>query len=445
VPPGRLPPVAILMTVRDDFSEAAAAAMLRTDYPRWRLYLCDDSTTAVGRDRVDRFAGGAGPRVEVIRRGAPTGFKAGNLNHALRCGAIGESLLLIADSDERFEPAQLRALVDELERWKPAFVQASHGGVRDGGSDFQRTLAPSVATCWRVYEHPRNREGLPFFLGHGVVIPAELVQAVGGFSELTTSEDIDLTYRLAFAPERVHRGRVSEEVFAQEEVPPSLRHYRRRFHRWMRQDARYAPIAAGQIWRGRRRVAPLEALDLVAKQLHIPVCGLAEAYLLALGVLLLATQSHAHEWPIALAAVGLLAALAPVMPVLVLGDTGLRERVRAAACSVRVFDSLLLGGTRVLLGSLRRPRSFVPTGAGMPGVTGRADAAVALGLTALSALAACALLAAMSLAALGAALTGRGAAVANGGAAVTLVVGLAQLPGSPEHALALLPLGAARY
>jgi hypothetical protein len=99
----QLSAVAIVMAVRDDFSETAAATMLDSDSPGYRLYLCDDSQTGSGRERVNRFAQTASEAVVVIRRDQPTGFKAGNLNHAVRSNIIKEPLLLIVDADERLE------------------------------------------------------------------------------------------------------------------------------------------------------------------------------------------------------------------------------------------------------------------------------------------------------------------------------------------------------
>ena len=120
------PPVAILYTTCNDFVEESAESCLGVEYPQFHLYILDDSSSAVHKRRVDRFAARHADRVSVVRRANRTGFKAGNLNHALKHRVI-EPYFAIVDADEIVPRDFLCKLVPYLE-YDPAcgFVQAIH-------------------------------------------------------------------------------------------------------------------------------------------------------------------------------------------------------------------------------------------------------------------------------------------------------------------------------
>lgn len=450
-------PVGILMTVSDDFAEAAARTMLDQRYDSLHLYLCDDSSQSSVRERIDAFQIANSGRVTVLRRGGRSGFKAGNLNHALRSGLVKEPLLLLVDADERLEPEAVCSMVEEFLAERPVFLQASHRADEENMTPFQWALAPSVSVYWLVYEQARNDDGFPLFLGHGVLLRRSLLDRLGGFDETTTSEDIEFSYRLALAQAR--RGHVSRRCWATEEIPPSYPRYRRRFCRWLRQDVLFAVRAIPIIFSRRNSLSVTERLDLLLKQLHIPMCGLALPYLLLVAVLLVALRgeadaAHSCVSPMQRAMLligGAAFSTSAAMPVLLLAKGGLLRRLCAATASMWLFAALVPAAGAALITALARPtrRTFVPTGSHPPneqGRTGPTQAVVELLVVGLGMFAECAVLPAIACAAFGARTSpGILRHLLHMITVALLVATVAQLHFHPEYLCLLIPLGAFRY
>ena len=340
-------PVGIIMTVCDDFKKQSAMTILEQDYSNFHLYICDDSSEPSIHAEIDGFRKSHPHKITVIRRSGRRGFKAGSLNDALKSGIIKEPLLLLVDADEELEPYHLRSLVAEFVSKRPAFLQASHQAPEHSATAFQQVLSPSVFVYWTVYEQARNRYGFPLFLGHGVLFPRTLVEELGGFDETTTSEDIEFSYKLAFDDQQ-RRGWVSHYTFAIEEVPRSLQHYQRRFCRWMKQDLILALRVVPKIFSRHVRLSLIERLDLIIKQLHIPMCALARPYVILLGILMLTYGEQFHAVHSSMDSIekslviciGALMAFASALPALFLSPGGITRKISTAASSIWLFNTL---------------------------------------------------------------------------------------------------------
>ncbi len=156
---GEAPPVALLYTTCNDFVEKSALSCVNQQYPSFTVYILDDSSNPAFRSEVDRFAARHPGRVQVVRRPDRRGFKAGNINHALRNVAT-EPLFALADADEILPPDFLARLAPRL-IGDPGcgFVQASHRYNPDAPSAFSASLGTGIDSHWRWYQPLRNRYG----------------------------------------------------------------------------------------------------------------------------------------------------------------------------------------------------------------------------------------------------------------------------------------------
>lgn len=451
-------PVGLIVTVCDDFQEPAAKTLLQQNYEHFHVYICDDSQSSETKEKVDGFHRNNRIRTTVIRRKDNSGFKAGNINHAFRTGLITEPLILLIDADERLERHFLRCIVAEFIDSQAPFLQASHRAVHSSATRFQQMLSPSVRVYWKVYEQARNTDGFPLVLGHGVLLPRLLIEELGGFDETTTSEDIEFSYKIAFSP-KCGRGRVSCQTWAFEEVPLSLQHYRARFCRWLKQDLALGLRVFPKIFSRLGSLSVAERFDLLIKQFHIPVCGLALPYLFMLAILLLfsstsVSQDEAnftHTEKVGVVAVGLTLSLAPILPVLLLAQKGSLRRICCAASSVWLFNSFIPASALALVELFTHSFEvkFIPTGGQKSSQIEKRSSKELLPYLTLPFLAAFtsnALLGSMALAALATVMnSSKFKYVMNFVATVLLVVGLLQLSAYPIYILMLLPLGTFRY
>ena len=177
---------------------AAAAAL---DWPRDRLevQVLDDSDD----DTVDRAqaavvaARAAGVDIAHLRRSTRDGFKAGALAAGTRV-ATGE-LIAVFDADFVPPPDALRALVPHLHAPGVGMAQARWGHL-DVAGPLRAAQAALLDGHFRVVQHGRWASGAWLnFNGTAGVWRREAIDAGGGWSGRTLTEDLDLSYRAQLA------------------------------------------------------------------------------------------------------------------------------------------------------------------------------------------------------------------------------------------------------
>jgi cellulose synthase/poly-beta-1,6-N-acetylglucosamine synthase-like glycosyltransferase len=117
-----LPIVAFLYCTHNDFDEDAATSCLRLDYPCFHVYVLDDSTDPAYVKRINIFTHQHPTRVTIVRRRCRQGFKAGNLNHALRGPASQEPFFAIVDADEILPSDFLLTDIEQVKNEKKSFT-----------------------------------------------------------------------------------------------------------------------------------------------------------------------------------------------------------------------------------------------------------------------------------------------------------------------------------
>ncbi|MEE8442323.1 MAG: glycosyltransferase, partial [Dehalococcoidia bacterium] len=217
------PQVAILYPTADDFEYRAALSCVNQAYPSFHVFLLDDSSREEYHTRVDAFHHDFPEVTTVIRRENREGFKAGNLNNALAMVGCDHEFFAICDADNILPTDFLTQLTPYLQEDSClGFVQANHriNGLQKESfvQDFHRL----VDVGWDHHHLPRNRYGLAFCFGHGVVLRTEAWKQAGGFP-LIVSEDIALTLSMR---RQGYFGRHVPEVICGEGIPLTLRTWR---------------------------------------------------------------------------------------------------------------------------------------------------------------------------------------------------------------------------
>ena len=223
------PHVAILYTTKNDFLPLCVESCIHLDYLNCHTFICDDSNDQSIERIIDQFSEKHRNRCSIIRRDNNVGFKAGNLNNALRLIHPQYKYIVIADHDSalpsNFIQASLKYFQDNRNL---AFVQAIHQGEICYRSAFSRDLALGVDCLWE-YLNLKNRFGLTSCFGHGVFIDRQVINEVGGFPEII-SEDLGFT---ALVRDKGYIGIVAKELVCGEGIPANLNQFRRRYEKWL--------------------------------------------------------------------------------------------------------------------------------------------------------------------------------------------------------------------
>jgi cellulose synthase/poly-beta-1,6-N-acetylglucosamine synthase-like glycosyltransferase len=260
------PSVAILYTACNDFVSLSATSCVLQDYPDYKLYILDDSSDPESRAQIDAFARRYRPRVQVIRRPDKRGFKAGNLNYALK-HHVRESYFAVVDADEILPSNFLSKLTPRIVADPSCgFIQANHRCSSYTDERLSQDMRIGVDIHWKWYQSLRNRYGFVMFLGHGAVLKRSCWVEVGGFPELVSE---DLAYAIALR-NAGYMGRFAEDVVCLEEFPNSVRAFRVRHMKWTRGTCELLAKTLVPLLRS-RSITWVEKLDILFPTLNLPL------------------------------------------------------------------------------------------------------------------------------------------------------------------------------
>jgi len=242
------PPVAVLYTTCNDFSLRAAVSCVEQAYGRHHVFVLDDSTDPGKIAEVDAFAGRFPDKVTVVRRGTRDGYKAGNVNSALRNYVKGYPYFALVDADGVIPPDFVAKLtpyfgLDE----RIAFVQGSHSPHPVQKSRFAQDLAEGILPLWTVYFPPKNKYGFVVFLGHGGIIRRDVWEQAGGFPEVV-SEDLAFSTKIR---EMGYTGYFVPGVVSLEDFPESYAQLRKQQVKYTKGSLEYMARGFGGFARAR--------------------------------------------------------------------------------------------------------------------------------------------------------------------------------------------------
>lgn len=249
------PGVVLLYATCNDFREEGVDALLKIEWPHCSVVICDDSTLPDFRERIDAFAdsrSASGSAVRVVRRENRAGWKAGNINNALRSVSDEFSYFAICDCDGVFPPDFVRRCLGHFHSHDPAsepiaFVQTRQEANPAQKEWFGRAMSPAVGAHFRHCVAARQRYGFVMFYGHGALISTEAWRDAGGLPEIVT-EDLAFSLRL-----RAHgwRGVYAHEIVCLEDFPPTCAHLRKRTDKWIRGTAECLKTHFLHLWRAK--------------------------------------------------------------------------------------------------------------------------------------------------------------------------------------------------
>ena len=283
-------------------------ALAALDWPAERLevQVLDDSTDDTPEE-VARHLGALAERgvaVSHLRRADRQGYKAGALAYGL--SRTDAEVVAVLDADFVPPPGLLRGLAPWLGPGVAA-VQARWTHLNREESLLTRAVARSIDAHFLVEQAARGRFGLlTNFCGSAGIWRREAIEAAGGWSAETVTEDLDLSYRVQRLGWRiVHR----EDVCCPAEVPSTLAAYKAQQRRWARGSAQTARRNLLPVLRsGRPLLHRLEAFfHLTRYGVHPLLVGSA----LAVWPLLLAHAPAGHPTLAAAVPPLLLATLGP--------------------------------------------------------------------------------------------------------------------------------------
>ncbi len=233
--PAVLPRVTVQLPLFEEPEVAArviaAAGALRWPRELLHVQVLDDSrdgTTAIAADAVARLCG-QGIRATLHHREHRRGFKAGALADGL--AATDGALILILDAD--FLPP-----ADLLERLVPRLVpgvgvvQARWGHLNGDESWLTRAQRLFLDAHFALEHGGRQALGCwSSFNGTAGLWRREAIEAAGGWSHDTLTEDLDLSYRAQLAGWRLV---YAHDVVVPAELPPTVAAFQAQQSRWAR-------------------------------------------------------------------------------------------------------------------------------------------------------------------------------------------------------------------
>ncbi|MBN2799730.1 MAG: glycosyltransferase family 2 protein [Deltaproteobacteria bacterium] len=204
--------------------EGSVRSVLATGYPRLRVVVIDDGSS----DRTSERAGRSGdPRVEVLTLEHNLG-KAGALNAGLAGG--DEPVLVSVDADTVLDPQALQALVAPIAL---GLGEAVACNLKVGNRDRWLTVWQSLEYILGLNLSRRAQATygcITTVPGAAAAFSRGPVEAVGGWSGDTTTEDTDLTLALLRGGARVL---YQPAAVAFTEAPSDLRGLVHQRTRWM--------------------------------------------------------------------------------------------------------------------------------------------------------------------------------------------------------------------
>ena len=212
--------------------ERLLAAVERLDYPSGLLDIqvlddsVDDTRATIARCVATMRAHGL--VVQHVTRASRHGYKAGALAHGLAT-ARGE-FILILDADFVPQPSLIRDLLAPMSDARVGMVQARWGHLNRNANALTRAQALLLDAHFLLETAARARAAC-FFNFHGTagLWRRSAIEASGGWSSQTLTEDLDLSYRAQLAGWKFV---YLDDVVVPAELPSTLAAFRQQQARW---------------------------------------------------------------------------------------------------------------------------------------------------------------------------------------------------------------------
>ncbi len=262
--PGTEPHVVVQLPVYNEENVVARLldAVAALDWPpdRLTIQLLDDSTdatAALAEPCVARMQE-AGLRVQHLRRAQRHGFKAGALAHGL--AQTDAAFFAIFDADFVPPPDFLRRALPHFADPSIAAVQGRWTHLNRDWSSLTRAQALAIDGHFAIEQEARFRAGWFLnFNGSAGVWRRAAIEAAGGWSADTLTEDLDLSYRAQLCGWRLAFDR---DLTCPAELPSTLAAFKAQQRRWATGSMQTARKLLPAIWQSRTSLAARLAATL---------------------------------------------------------------------------------------------------------------------------------------------------------------------------------------
>jgi cellulose synthase/poly-beta-1,6-N-acetylglucosamine synthase-like glycosyltransferase len=259
-------------TVVENVLRTAAAL----DWPRGKLtiQLLDDSTdeTSTVAERVAAELRASGTDVEHVRREDRAGFKAGALAAGLQLSDA--PFVAMLDVDFRPPPDWLTCVMPRLlGDPKAAFAQSRCEFTNYDTNWITRAQGLLLDAHFLVEQQTRARAGWLFqFNGTGGIWRRAAIEAAGGWSAYSITEDLDLAIRARLAG---WHGVFVAEPPIPGQVPDTMRNWRRQQRRWSNGFVQVAQRTFGRMLRAPWPLGEkFSALSMITMQAFFPAVAI---------------------------------------------------------------------------------------------------------------------------------------------------------------------------
>lgn len=248
----QLPQVLVQLPVCDEgrLAVRVAAAAAQLDWPQGKLeiQLLDDGRAENHDALLEAVRAVVAENVNfhVLRRGARTGFKAGNLAFGLNHSDA--PYVAIFDADFVPPPDFLRRTIPALVADPGlAFVQTRWGHANRESNWLTAAQGLLLDSHFAVEQEARFRMGMPIsFNGTAGVWSRDAIESGGGWTGDTLTEDLDLSIRCAL---KGWRGAILSDVEVPGELPDTAAAWRAQQARWTKGHAQVARKLVPEIWK----------------------------------------------------------------------------------------------------------------------------------------------------------------------------------------------------
>jgi len=246
-----LPPVLIQLPIYNEqyVVPRLLEAMTHLDYPkdRLRIQVLDDSTdetVKIVADLVNHYQQN-GWQMTQVRRPIRSEFKAGAMQYGL--GVDDAPFIAIFDADFVPSPDFLRQTIPHfLHNPQLGIVQTRWAHLNAEQNLITRSQAMSIDGHFVIEQTGRNRGGLMLsFNGTAGIWRRACIDGSGGWTAITTAEDLDLSFR---AQLRGWKYLYLPDVAVPAELPPQIAAYKAQQARWAKGVTQNLFRLIGKVW-----------------------------------------------------------------------------------------------------------------------------------------------------------------------------------------------------
>jgi 1,2-diacylglycerol 3-beta-glucosyltransferase len=296
---GPWPAVDVVVAARDEQAVVGRlverVSRLRYRHGVLRLWVVDDGSEDRTPELLQALEAST-PMLRVLRRPRLAGGgKSGALNAVLE--QLEGRWMLVLDADAGLQEDLLERLIPRAEQGGWSAMQLRKVVVNAGSNLLTRAQAMEMALDAVVQEGRLAGGGVAELRGNGQLLRRDAITRVGGFNEETVTDDLDLSFRLLLAGERVG---VLWDPPVEEEAVLTIPALWRQRQRWaeggLQRFFDYWPGLFSQ------RLNPAQKLDLTSfflLQYVLPMVSVVDL------LSALATRTAPTAWPLSIVALGL--------------------------------------------------------------------------------------------------------------------------------------------